>query len=53
MIIKRTNPRLVKDTLEAGKSQEVISKNIETERKSGKPEKQAVAIAKSEARKSE
>jgi hypothetical protein len=38
--------------LEKGSSQEVISKNIATERNAGKPEKQAVAIAMSEAGKS-
>ena len=37
--------------LEQGKSKEVISRNIAKERESGKPEKQAVAIALSEARK--
>lgn len=31
--------------LAKGKSQKVISKNIKTEMKSGKPQKQAVAIA--------
>lgn len=38
--------------LAKGKSKKVISKNISTERKSGKPEKQAIAIAMSEAGKS-
>lgn len=38
--------------LESGKSREVISHNIETEREHGKPEKQAVAIAMSKAGKS-
>lgn len=38
--------------LEKGKSREVISHNIETEREHGKPEKQAVAIAMSKAGKS-
>lgn len=33
-----------------GSSQKAISENIEIERKAGKPEKQAVAIAESEAR---
>ena len=37
--------------LEQGKSKEVISRNIAKEREAGKPEKQAVAIALSEARK--
>jgi len=35
-----------------GKSKKTISKNIETEMRHGKPQKQAVAIALSEARKS-
>jgi hypothetical protein len=35
-----------------GSSQSAISKNIETERAAGKPEKQAIAIAMSEAGKS-
>lgn len=35
--------------LEKGSSDETISKNIATERHAGKPEKQAVAIAYSEA----
>jgi hypothetical protein len=38
--------------LEKGSSKETISKNIATERRAGKPEKQAVAIAFSEAGKS-
>lgn len=38
--------------LRSGKSKEVISKNIATEVKSGKPVKQAAAIAYSVARKS-
>lgn len=38
--------------LAKGKSKKVISKNIATERKAGKPEKQAIAIAFSEAGKS-
>lgn len=37
--------------LKAGKSQATISKNIKTEVEAGKPQKQAVAIALSEARK--
>ena len=35
--------------LKSGKSQNVISKNIKTEMKAGKPQKQAVAIALSKA----
>ena len=35
--------------LEPGKSKEAISDNIKTERAAGKPERQAVAIAMSEA----
>lgn len=35
--------------LKKGKSEKVISENIKTERKHGKPEKQAIAIAMSEA----
>ena len=35
--------------LEKGKSQEAISHNIKTEEAAGKPKKQAVAIAMSEA----
>lgn len=35
-----------------GKSKKTISKNIKTEMKHGKPQKQAVAIALSEARRS-
>jgi hypothetical protein len=38
--------------LEEGSSKEVISRNIATERRAGKPESQAVAIAFSEAGKS-
>jgi hypothetical protein len=38
--------------LEKGKSKKTISKNIEKEMEYGKPQKQAVAIALSEARKS-
>ena len=38
--------------LEKGKSKKTISKNIKTEVEHGKPQKQAVAIALSEARKS-
>jgi hypothetical protein len=36
--------------LESGKSKKTISKNIATEMRAGKPQKQAVAIAYSEAR---
>ncbi|HEY1646274.1 MAG TPA: hypothetical protein VGF75_08025 [Candidatus Saccharimonadales bacterium] len=35
--------------LEKGKSKKAISNNIRTERHAGKPEKQAIAIAMSEA----
>ena len=38
--------------LSKGKSREAISKNVKTEIKHGKPQKQAVAIALNEARKS-
>jgi len=38
--------------LKSGKSKEVISKNIATEINSGKPKKQAIAIAMSKAGKS-
>lgn len=38
--------------LAKGKSRKTISKNIETEMHHGKPQKQAVAIALSEARRS-
>jgi hypothetical protein len=38
--------------LAKGKSKKTISKNIETEMHEGKPQKQAVAIALSEARRS-
>ncbi|MDE2102511.1 MAG: hypothetical protein KGL39_35015 [Patescibacteria group bacterium] len=36
--------------LESGKSRETVSRNIETEMKAGKPQKQAVAIALNKAR---
>lgn len=38
--------------LKKGSSKKVISENIATERRAGKPEKQAIAIAYSEAGKS-
>lgn len=38
--------------LKSGKSKKVISSNIKTEMKAGKPQKQAVAIAYSKAKKS-
>lgn len=38
--------------LEKGKSKKVVSENIKTEMGAGKPQKQAIAIALSEARKS-
>lgn len=38
--------------LRRGKSRETISDNIRTERHAGKPERQAIAIALSEARRS-
>ena len=38
--------------LQKGSSKKVVSENIKTEMKHGKPQKQAVAIALSEARKS-
>ena len=37
--------------LKKGNSKKVISENIATERRAGRPEKQAIAIAYSEARK--
>lgn len=38
--------------LKKGKSKKVISQNIETEMRAGRPQKQAIAIAYSEARRS-
>lgn len=38
--------------LAKGKSKETVKKNIKTEMKAGKPQKQAVAIALNQARKS-
>jgi hypothetical protein len=38
--------------LKSGKSQKVISSNIKTEMKAGKPQKQAIAIALSKAKQS-
>lgn len=38
--------------LKSGKSQKVMSQNIKTEMAAGKPQRQAVAIAYSQARKS-
>lgn len=39
--------------LVVGKSNKAVSENIKRERKAGKPEKQAIAIAESEKRKAE
>jgi hypothetical protein len=44
--------RRVKMPLKKGKSKKVVSKNIKELRKSGRPQKQAVAIALKESRKS-
>lgn len=38
--------------LKKGKSQRVISSNVKTEMEAGRPQKQAIAIAESEARRS-
>ena len=42
----------IKMPLKSGKSQKVVSSNIKTEMKAGRPQKQAIAIAMSKAGKS-